>query len=110
MKKLLAVVLAMVMCLSLVACGGPDKQPAIDAFNKTSTAFDAVAKVINEDVDAYDEEVVDVMIEMATLLQQHKELLSSDQEITQEALDEMIAWYADVDQWIVDVKDELGIE
>ena len=33
MKKFVALILAIVLCLSLVACGGPDKQPAIDAFN-----------------------------------------------------------------------------
>ena len=35
MRKLLTILLAAVLCLSLAACGGsgPDKQPAIDAYN-----------------------------------------------------------------------------
>ena len=36
MKKLLTILLAAVLCLSLAACGGsgPDKQPAIDAYRE----------------------------------------------------------------------------
>ncbi len=110
MKKLLALLIALVLCASLVSCGGPDRQPAIDAFNKVSTAFDQVSAVINSDPDAYDEEVIDVMIEMANVLIQHKELLEGDQELTQENLDEMIAWYDEAAEWVDTVKAELGIE
>ena len=110
MKKLIALVLAFVMGLSIVACTGPDKQPAIDAFNQAKDAFNEVAAVINSEPEAYAEEVIDTMVEMANLLQQHGELLGGDQEISQEALDEMIAWYADVEEWVADVKAELGIE
>ena len=109
MKKITSLLLALIMCMSLVACGGPDKQPAIDAFNKASDAYDEVATIINENPDAYDQEVIDAMIEMANLLNQHKELLESDTEIDEEQLNEMIAWYGTVDEWVADVKAELGI-
>ena len=109
MKKVTSLLLALIMCLSLVACGGPDKQPAIDAFNKASDAYDEVATIINENPDAYDQEVIDTLNEMADVLIQHKELLESDDEIEQEKLDEMIAWYGDVEAWVADVKAELGI-
>ena len=33
-SRLLALLLAALMVLSLAACGGPDKQPAIDAYNE----------------------------------------------------------------------------
>ena len=46
---------------------------------------------------------------MADVLIQHKELLESGDEIEQEKLDEMIAWYGDVEAWVADVKAELGI-
>ena len=110
MKKLIALVLALVLSLSLVACGGPDKQPAIDAFNKASTAFDQVATVINAEPDAYAEEVIDTMIEMATVLQEHKALLEGNEEISEESLNEMIVWYSEVEAWVADVKAELGME
>ena len=109
MKKITSLLLALIMCMSLVACGGPDKQPAIDAFNKTSNAFNEVAAVINENPDAYDQEVIDAMVEMANVLNQHKELLESDTEIDEEQLNEMIAWYGTVDEWVAAAKEELGI-
>ena len=109
MKKITSLLLAFIMCMSLVACGGPDKQPAIDAFNKASDAYDEVATIINENPDAYDQEVIDTLNEMADVLIQHKELLESGDEIEQEKLDEMIAWYGDVEAWVADVKAELGI-
>ena len=109
MKKITSLLLTLIMCMSLVACGGPDKQPAIDAFNKASDAYDEVATIINENPDAYDQEVIDTLNEMADVLIQHKELLESGDEIEQEKLDEMIAWYGDVEAWVADVKAELGI-
>ena len=111
MKKLIALLMALVMSVSLVACGsGPDKQPAIDAFNQASTAFDAFAAVINEDPEAYEKELIDVIIEMANVMIEHKELLESDEEITEEALAEMIVWYGEVEAWVDSAKTELGIE
>lgn len=110
MKKVVALLLAVMMCFALVACSAPDKQPAIDAFNEASTAFDALANEINANPDAYAQDVFDTMNEMADVMTQHKELLESDEEITQEKLDEMIAWYGDVLEWVESVKTELEVE
>ena len=109
MKKLITLLMTLVMCVSLVACGGADRQPAIDAFNKASTAFNEVAAVINEDLASYDQEVIDTMNEMADVLTQHKELLEGDEEIEEEKLNEMIEWYGTVEDWVADVKAELGM-
>ncbi len=112
MKKLLAVFFAVVMCLSLVACGeeAPDKQPAIDAFNRASTAFDEVANMINANPDAYAEEVITTLNEMADVMLQHKALLESDDAISEEKLNEMMAWYETVHEWVEEVKAELSEE
>lgn len=111
MKKIVALLLAVMMCVALVACGGGvDKQPAIDAFNEASTAFDEVAVMINADPEAYDQEIIDTMIEMSEVMSQHKALLEGDEEISQETLDEMIAWYGDVLAWVEDVKAVLETE
>lgn len=88
---------------------GTDKQAAIDAFNKASTSFNEVANAINANPDAYDQDVIDTMIEMADVLQQHKELLEGDTEIEEDKLNEMIEWYGTVEEWVSDVKAELGI-
>ena len=109
MKKIISCLVVLTMCISLAACGGTDKQAAIDAFNKASTAFDEVANAINANPDAYDQDVIDTMIEMADVLQQHKELLEGDTEFEEDKLNEMIEWYGTVEEWVSDVKAELGI-
>lgn len=109
MKKLSALVLVLIMVLSLAACGGPDKQPAIDAFNKTATAFDEVVNAINADPESYDDELIEVMQDMSELLLQYKDILSGDQELTEEDLTAIIEWLGTVDEWIVEVKDAYGI-
>ena len=108
MKKIVAFVLALCLCLCLAACGA-DKQPAIDEFNKTSKAFNEVSAVINADIEAYDESVISTMVDMANLLNEYNELLSSDKDIAQEDLDAMIEWFGTVQDWVEDVKAELGI-
>ncbi len=109
-KVRLILTIALVLSLSLVACGGADKQPAIDAFNKASKAFDEVTTGINADPDAYAEELIGTMVEMATVMQEHKALLESTDDIAEENLNEMIAWYGDVEAWVADVKTELFME
>lgn len=107
MKRIIAILLVLVTGLSLVACGGPDKQPAIDKFNETSTAFNAVSARINENIDLFDEEVIATMTEMANLLNEYKQLLSGNDVIAQEDLDTMIAWFGEVDTWVADIDAEL---
>ena len=38
-KRMISRILALVLSLSLVACGGPDAQPAIDAYNKLAENY-----------------------------------------------------------------------
>lgn len=105
MKKLITLIMAMMICLTLVACGGVDKQPVIDAFNTTSTAFDELANEVNANPDAYPQEFIDVMNQMADSLLQCKELLESDQELTQEQVDELIKNLNDIDAWVADARE-----
>ena len=98
------------MCMSLAACGGPDRQPAIDEFNEAAAAYDAMIELIGEDTDEYPEEALEVIAQMGEALTLHKQTLESDQELTEEKLNEMIEWYNTVDQWVVDIKADLGIE
>lgn len=110
MKKITALFVALVLCLSLVACGGPDKQPAIDAFNTTSDAFDELVEVINANPDAFDPELVNTMIDMSGLLLEYKELLESDKEFSEEDLASMIEWFEQVQGLVEEIKVEHGIE
>lgn len=110
MKKLITLLMVLVMGVSLVACGGPDKQPAVDAYNKASAAFNEVTAVINENPEAYDQGVLDTMNQMADVLNQHAKLLESGEEIDEQKLNEMIEWYGTVEAWAADVKAELDIQ
>lgn len=109
MKKITTLLLVLAMSATMFGCGGPDKQPAIDAFNQTSADFNEVADAINANPDAYAQDVFDTMNEMADVLNEHQKLLDSDEEIDQEKLDQMIEWYGTVEEWVADVKEELDI-
>ena len=110
MKKIIAFALVLCLTLCLAACGGPDKQPAIDAFNKASTALDTISVAINADPESYDQEVIDTMTEFAELRLQYKELLEGEDTIPQENLDQMIEWFGTVETWAGEFQAELGIE
>ena len=107
MKKLIAILLTLVMCISMVACGGADKQPAIDAFNATSAKFNEMSAKVNENIDLFPDETISTLTDMANLLNEYKDLLQGDTEIEQEKLDEIIAWFGTVDTWVDEVNVEL---
>lgn len=107
MKKLIAMLLTLVMCLSMAACGGADKQPAIDAFNATSNKFNAMSAKVNENIDLFPDETISTLTDMANLLNEYKDLLQGDTAIEQEKLDEIIAWFGTVDTWVDEVNVEL---
>lgn len=109
MKKLISLLLVLVLSVSLVACGAPDRQPAIDAFNAANSIFAEVANVINGNPDAFDEAVFDSMMELGKTIAEHKALLEGDTDLSQEQLDEMIAWYATVKAAMEAVKSEYNL-
>ncbi len=107
--KLLALLLALAMAFGLTACGeNPKKDEAIDAFNKTSTAFNEVANIVNENADSMKEDDIKTFQEMSELLTTYKNLLEGDGEISDEKYDEMITWFGTVQNWISQVKTELN--
>lgn len=108
MKKLLSLLMAMVLSVSLVACGGGvDTQPAIDAFNSASDAFNKVANEINADIDAYPQMVIDVMNEMADALNEKYELLDGDADLTEEQVTELVTAFSQVETWATDTYADL---
>ncbi len=102
MKKLFALLTAMVMSLSLVACGSPDKQPAIDAYNQLAENYNAFVEQENENLDAWTEEDIDYMNEIADVITQYSEKLSDDTEFTQEEIDEMVDMFNEFNDVIVE--------
>ena len=121
MKKLFVLLLALVMSLSLIACGGDDSstdtseepaveetsgadiQRALDAFDSATTAFDVAANAINEDLEAYPQELIDTMNEMYDSLIELQEVMESDNEFTEEQVDEFVSLLNQVQTWSEDV-------
>lgn len=90
MKKLIALVMAMVLCLSLVACGGPDKQPAIDAYNKLAKNYNTFVEQENANLDNWAVEDIEYMNQIADVITEYGEKLDGDTKFTQEEIDQMV--------------------
>lgn len=93
MKKLIALLLAVLMCVSLVACGGPDKQPAIDSYNRVCETYNKFVDVANEDLESFSEEDIEFFNACAAYLEEQGEVLGGNAELTQEQLDEMVEMF-----------------
>lgn len=93
MKRVIALLLALVLSLSLVACGGPDKQPAVDAYNKLAQNYNTFVEQENENLDSWAEEDIEYMNQVADVITQYGEKLESDTEFTQEQIDEMVEMF-----------------
>ena len=72
--------------------------------------FTEVANAINADPSAFDSDVIDTMQQMSDLLNQYQQMLSGDDEYTQEDLDKMTEWFGQVQDWVDQVKADLNIE
>ena len=111
MKKIITAVISSLTIIALMlcftACGNEKKQEAIDVFNETSTSFNEVAGIINQNADAIDPELIKVFQEISSLLNTYSELLQGDSEISDEKYDEMIAWFKTAQEWIAQAKTEI---
>ena len=107
MKKIVTLLLTLVMCLSLVACGGVDKQPAIDAFNSAITKYDALAAEMNENIESYPQDLIDIMLEMSEALTEHKAILEGEEELTQEDVDMLVGVFNEVEAWVDETQPQL---
>lgn len=107
MKKLSTLLIALVMCVSLVACGGADPQPAIDSFNSASDAYDTLIDKINANIEAYPQELIDAISEMGSTLTEYKDMLESEREYTEEEVTGMIEVFTEVENWAKDLDAQL---
>ncbi len=110
MKKLLALTLALVMSLSLVACGGGvDKTEVSAAYTSVSTAYNEVANLANENADAISQETVSALTETGSVIPEYKaEIESSD--LTQERADEIVEELAAYPDQIAALKAQVEAE
>ena len=94
MKRMVATLLALVMCLSLAACGStPDKQPAINAYNQVSETYNKFAEVANANIEAFTDEDIEFFNGCADVLNEYADKLESNTEFTQAEIDEMVEMF-----------------
>lgn len=109
MKKALLVLFALILSFSLVACGGVSEDDAIEAFNNASVVFGDVCAVVEADMDSYPTELTDELYELTDGMNYYKELLTSDEELSEEDLAEAIEYLNGVEERANEIKDEYGI-
>lgn len=112
MKKMFRVVLIGLLCLTMVAglaaCGGVDKKPLKESYNKAAAAFNELAELVNANSEYIDSSMIDTFKEMSDLLLQYKEKAENDEELTQEQMDKMINWLDnDLTNYCKTTKEEL---
>ena len=112
MKKMIRVVLTGLLCLTMVAwlaaCGGVDKKPLKESYNKAAAAFNELAELVNANSEYIDSSMIDSFKEMSDLLLQYKEKAENDEELTQEQMDKMINWLDnDLTNYCKTTKEEL---
>ncbi|MDE7299124.1 MAG: hypothetical protein K2N94_09900 [Lachnospiraceae bacterium] len=111
MKKLLSFSLALVLSLTLIACGGPDTSAAIDAHNKAGKAINELNAVLNADPTAYADFIAEmnafatVLNECGKLLEEGKDV--NGNELSQEALDAWEKQCGEIEKWAIDTKAQL---
>ena len=103
MKKLIALMLVLAMCLSLLAWGGPDVQPAIDAYNEVSENFNKFADIANENLDDFTDEDIELLNGCADVLNEYADKLENETEFTQEEIDEMVAIFEEFNVAILEL-------
>lgn len=106
MKKIITLLTAMVMCVNLIACGGVDKQPAIDAYNELCDNYNVFVELVNEEIDSVPQEDIDELNELTATMDEYAELLDSDTELTQEEVDEMVEIFNDFNDVIVETLED----
>ena len=107
MKKLVPLLLAAVMCLSLAACGKKaDKQPAIDAYNRAATAINEVITIINNDQETYGQ-YNDQMAEVIDILTECGKTLNGSDDLDQDTLDKLVEQCKTLEELANDVRADM---
>ena len=80
-----------------------NRQPAIDAFNKAVTAYDALADKINANSEIYPNYVVELMATMEAPLTNCKAILESNTALADENVQELVSMHRPGEEMLVTV-------
>ena len=92
MKKLISMLMAGVLCLSLAACGGVDRTAAQSAMDSVANALTDTAALLEEKLETSDVFSVEELAKSLDAISQELTALKSDldsEDVTQERLDEI---------------------
>lgn len=95
MKKLRTIFAAALVGLMMVACGGPDLQPAIDAHTRLTENYNKFVEYANADLESYSQEDIDTMNSCADILNEYAVKLTDGTEFTQEEIDYLVEVFDD---------------
>lgn len=108
MKKLISALLAFVLLVSMVACGGenPKLAEAKEAFNGLSTQFNEIAALVNENKDALSSEAIDTLNQLSDMLNQYGEVLTNGN-VDDAQLDAILGWFGTAKDGLAVLKEDV---
>ena len=105
--RIAALLLLLSLLLSLTACGeNAKRQEAVDAYSKAD-AYNVMADKMNNYADVIDEDILADCQSMGDMLQRYSDILNTRDDLTDDQYDEMISWFASVEDWTGEIKDML---
>ena len=104
--RIAALLLLLSLLLSLTACGeNAKRQEAVDS--KAADAYNVMADKMNNYADVIDEDILTDCQSMGDMLQRYSDILNTRDDLTDDQYDEMISWFASVEDWTGEIKDML---
>ena len=106
--RIAALLLLLSLLLSLTACGeNAKRQEAVDAYSKAADAYNVMADKMNNYADVIDEDILADCQSMGDMLERYSDILKTRDDLTDDQYDEMISWFASVEDWTGEIKDML---
>ena len=106
--RIAALLLLLSLLLSLTACGeNAKRQEAVDAYSTAADASNVMADKMNNYADVIDEDILADCQSMGDMLQRYSDILNTRDDLTDDQYDEMISWFASVEDWTGEIKDML---
>ena len=107
MKKLISMLMASVLCLSLVACGGVDKTAAQAAMDSVATVLTDTATLLEEKLETADVFAVEELANSLNAITQELTALKTEldsEDVTQERLDEIAQLTAEYEAQVKEIR------